>query len=62
LDILEDEKMNLELSIPLGLEQHLIEVGVIPASPTEEIGIVAVTREYYNRLPTYDEETQEYMF
>lgn len=53
--------MNLELSIPLELEQHLIEVGVIPASPTEEIGIVAVTREYYNRLPTYDEETKEYM-
>jgi len=71
--------MSLELStqcgIPMGLEQHLIEIGVIPASPIaelsallaprglcEEIGIVAVTRECYNQLPSYDEETQEYMF
>jgi len=58
--------MSLELStqcgIPMGLEQHLIEMGVIPASPLEEIGIVAVTRECYNQLPSYDEETQEYLF
>lgn len=46
----------------LELERQLIEMGVIPASPTEEIGIVAVTRECYNQLPSYDEETQEYMF
>ena len=46
----------------LELEQHLIEMGVIPASPLEEIGIVAVTRDCYNQLPSYDEETQEYMF
>ena len=44
------------------LEQHLIDMGVIPASPLEEIGIVAVTRESYNQLPSYNEETQEYMF
>ena len=44
------------------LEQHLIDMGVIPASPLEEIGIVAVTRESYANLPSYNEETQEYMF
>ena len=44
------------------LELQLIDMGVIPASPLEEIGIVAVTRECYNQLPAYDEETQEYMF
>ena len=56
----------------LELERQLIEMGVIPASPLEEIGIVAVKRESYNQLPqpegrrltgsSYDEETQEYMF
>ena len=58
--------MSLELSpqcgIPMGLQRQLIEMGVIPASPAEEIGIVAVTRECYHQLPSYDEETQEYMF
>ena len=44
------------------LEQQLIDMGVIPASPREEIGIVAVTRESYANLPSYDEETQEYLF
>ena len=44
------------------LEQHLIDMGVIPASPLEEIGVVAATRESYNQLPSYNEETQEYMF
>ena len=46
------------------LEQHLIDMGVIPASPLAElsamlaprglcgeIGVVAVTRECYNQLP-----------
>ena len=56
LDTLENKKMSLEL------ERQLIEMGVIPASPTEAIGVVAVTRESYNQLPSYDEETQEYMF
>ena len=56
MDILEGKKMSLEL------ERQLIEMGVIPASPTEEIGVVAVTRECYNQLPSYDEETQEYLF
>jgi hypothetical protein len=69
LDILEGKKMSLEL------ERQLIEMGVIPASPIaelsallaprglcEEIGVVAVTRESYNQLPSYNEETQEYMF
>ena len=44
------------------LEQQLIDMGVIPASPLEEIGVVAVSRESYTNLPSYDEETQEYLF
>ena len=57
------------------LEQQLIDMGVIPASPLAElsamlapkglcgeIGVVAVTRESYANLPSYNEETQEYLF
>ena len=61
--------MSLELStqcgIPMGLEQHLIEMGIIPPTPLEEIGQVANTREerlaYFAALPTTDEHG-EYLF
>jgi len=59
LDILESKKVNLEL------EQHLIDMGVIPPTPLEEIGQVANTREerlaYFAALPTTDEHG-EYLF
>ena len=58
--------MSLELStqcgIPMGLEQHLIEMGIIPPTPLAEISKTAVTRDSYVDLPSYDEETEEYLF
>ena len=46
----------------LELEQYLLEIGVIPATPLMEIGKVVDTKQEYTKLPAYDEETQEYMF
>jgi hypothetical protein len=44
------------------LEQQLIDMGVIPASPLAELSATSNTRDSYNQLPSYDEETQEYLF
>ncbi len=46
----------------LELEQYLIEMGVIPASPLAELSATSNSRDYYSDLPKYDEDTKEYLF
>ena len=44
------------------LEQHLEEMGILPISPLEELDTVVNPVGYDEDLPTYDEETKEYLF
>ena len=48
--------------LPVTLEEHLITMGLIPLSSFEELDTVVNPTVQEEDLPTYNEETQEYMF
>ena len=50
------------MMLPVTLEEHLITMGLIPLSSFEELDTVANPTYQEEDLPTYNEETQEYMF
>ena len=48
--------------LPVTLEDLLLGIGIIPISPLEELDTVVNPVGYNEDLPTYDEETKEYLF
>ena len=48
--------------LPVTLEEHLITMGLIPLSSFEVLDTVVNPTGQEEDLPTYNEETQEYMF
>ena len=48
--------------LPVTLEDFLLGIGIIPMSPLEELNTVVNPVGYDEDLPTYDEETKEYLF